>query len=78
MKGGACEIALNLKYDIYEKGLATVAYKFSNKVNFPVSKVGVKTKEWLAQELHKPLIKNLKKKIVVTVYCVLIPYLYLY
>ena len=58
MKGGACEIALNLKYDIYEKGLAMVAYKFSNKVNFPVSKVGVKIKEWLAQELHKPLIKK--------------------
>ena len=56
-------IAKKPKYDGYQRGLASMIYKFFDKkskgsgVNIPL-----KFNEQLAEELHKPTIRNLKKK----------------
>ena len=65
----AFNIAKNPKYDGYQRGLASVVYKFFDK-KFALladkSTAGgvVKSKhmlnQQLAEELHKPIIKNLK------------------
>ena len=54
-------IAKNPKYDEYQKGLASTAYKLFDKD----SKGGsvnneIKQNKQLAEELHKPIIKKLK------------------
>ena len=52
-------IAKNPKYDGYQRGLASMVYKFFDKkskdsgVNIPL-----KFNEQLAEELHKPTIRN--------------------
>ena len=50
MKDRAYGIAINPKYDRYQRGLATMVYNF-----FCV-------KEELVQELHKPVIKKFKRR----------------
>ena len=56
-------IAKNPKYDGYQRGLASVVYKFFDKkskgrgVNIPLE-----FNEQLAKELHKLIIRHLKKK----------------
>ena len=56
MKDGAYEIARNPKYDGYQRGLASMLYKFfDNKTGLRAS-----VNEVLAKELHKPLIKKFK------------------
>ena len=55
----AINIAENPKYDICQKGLASLIYNFFGKK----SKVGsanneIKQDEQLVAELHKPIIKN--------------------
>ena len=57
----AFNIAKNPKYDGYQKGL--MVYKFFDK-NSTGSSVNIEVKhnEQLAKELHKPIIRNLKKK----------------
>ena len=58
-------IAKNPKYDGYQRGLASMVYKFFDKkstgggVNIPLE-----FNEQLAKELRKPIIKNLKKRTV--------------
>ena len=47
-----------LKDRAYEIALASVAYKFFDKK----TKSGISVNEQLAEELHKPVIKNLKEK----------------
>ena len=51
------EIAINPKYDAYQRGLGSMMYKFVDK------KIGsgVNVNEVLAQELHKPVIKKFRK-----------------
>ena len=61
----AFNIAKNPKYDRYQRGLASMVYKFFDKK----SKVGgvnieVKHNKQLAKELHKPIIRNFKKRTV--------------
>ena len=58
LKGKAYEIAINSKYDGYQRGLASMVDKFSDK------KIGstASVNEELAQELRKPMIKKLKRR----------------
>ena len=63
LRNKAFNIAKNLKYDGYQRGLASMVYKFFDK---KTSGSGVnneiKQNEQLAEELHKPIIKKLKKE----------------
>ena len=59
------DIAKNPKYVGYQRGLASMVYNFLDKkskgggVNIPLD-----FNEQLAQELHKPIIRNFKKRTV--------------
>ena len=59
----AFNIAKNPKYDGYQRGLASMVYKFFDKrskgsgANIPLE-----FNEQLAEELHKTIIRNFKKK----------------
>ena len=62
----AFNIAKNPKYDGYPRGLASVVYKFFDKKS---GGSGVATNEirqnlQLAEELHKPIIRNFRKRTV--------------
>ena len=65
LRDKAFNIAKNPKYDGYQGGLASTLYKFLEKkskgsgVNIPLE-----FNEQLAEELHKPIIRNLKKRTV--------------
>ena len=58
-------IAKNPKYDGYQRGLGSMAYTFFDKKS-KGSSVAIKnefTQNWqLVNELHKPIIKKLKKR----------------
>ena len=71
----AFNVAKNTKYDGFQRGLASMVYKFFDKksTSIPdrsVSDSGVnieaKPSEQLSEELHKPIIRKFKKR---TVYC---------
>ena len=55
-------IAKNPKYDGYKKGLASFVYKFFDKRS---KGAGIKSipNQQLANELHKPIIRNFFKKV---------------
>ena len=56
-------IAKNHKYDGYQKGLASMVYKgFDKKSEGSGVNIEVKHNEQLAKELHKPIIRKLKKR----------------
>ena len=58
----AFKIASNPKYDGNQRGLASMVYKFFDKKS---SGSGITTNEFnyqFANELHKPVIKKLKKR----------------
>ena len=65
LRDKAFNIAKNPKYDGYQRGLASMVYKFFDKkskgsgVNIPLE-----FNEQLAKELHKPIIRNFKKRTV--------------
>ena len=52
LKNRAYEITINAKYNVYQRGLASMMYKIFNK------KIGswARVNEELSQELHKPVI----------------------
>ena len=52
------ENARNCKYDAYQKALASMAYKIFDKKTGS----GASVNEHLPKELHKPAIKNFKKR----------------
>ena len=62
LRDKAFNIAKNLKYDGYQTGLASMVYKFFEKkskgsgVNIPLE-----FNKQLAEELHKPIIREFKK-----------------
>ena len=67
----ALNIAKNPKFDGYQRGLASIVYKFFDKKSFPFTdksvsgkgvNIEVKYNEQLAEELHKPTVRKLKKK----------------
>ena len=55
------KIASNPKYDGYQRGLSSMVYKFFDKKS---KGSGIKSmpNQQLANELHKPIIKNIFKK----------------
>ena len=57
LKDKAFEIANNPKYDGYQRGLASMAYKFFDKKSIRSGiKNEIKENQQLANELHKPII----------------------
>ena len=66
LKDRAYEIVINLNYDVYQIGLASMVNKFFvTKTGLEViaaSKAGASVNEELAQELHKPVIKKFKRR----------------
>ena len=66
LRDKAFNIAKNPKYDGYQRGLASMVYKFFEKNSKGSGfNIEVKHNEQLAEELHKPIIRNLFK---ITVY----------
>ena len=65
LKNKALNIAKNLKYDGYQSGLASIIYNFFDKKS-KISGVNIEVKPSveLAEELHKPIISNFKKRTV--------------
>ena len=64
LRDKAFDIAKNPKYDGYQRGLASMVYKFSDKKSSSGSGVAnneIKQNLQLAEELHKPIIRNFKK-----------------
>ena len=65
----AFKIASNPKYDGYQRGLASMVYKFSDKKSKGAGiKNEIKENQQLANELHKPIIRKLKKRKVYSSY----------
>ena len=67
LRNRAFNIAKDPKYDVYQKGLASMVYKFFNKKSKGSGAKHVNTKltpqnQHLAEELHKPIIKNFEKR----------------
>ena len=58
MNNKGYEIAKNCKYNGYQRALASMVCKFSDKKTGS----GVSVNEQLAEELHKPVIKKLKRR----------------
>ena len=65
LRDKAFNIAKNPKYDGYQRGLASMVYKFFDKKSKGSGvNIEVKPSEQLAEELHKPIIRNFKKRTV--------------
>ena len=76
LKNSAYDIASNPKYDGYQRGLASMAYKFFGSKVVPLDKKTMSGKgnakpsslkrmennKILAEELHKPVIKKFNKR----------------
>ena len=61
----AFNIAKNPKYDRYQRGLASMVYKFFDKKSKGSGvNISLKFNEQLAEELHKPIIRKFKKRTV--------------
>ena len=61
LKDKALKIASNPKYDGYQRGLASMIYKFFDEKSSG-SGIANEPNYQLANELHKPIIKNFKKR----------------
>ena len=66
LKNKAFDIAKDPKYDGYQKGLASMVYKFFDKKSVGSGAKHVNTKitpqnRQLAEELHKPIIRKFEK-----------------
>ena len=57
LRGKAFEIAIDPKYDEYQRGLASMVYKFFDKKS-KGSGIINESNYQLANELHKPIIKK--------------------
>ena len=62
LRDKAFKIANNLKYDGYQRGLASTVYKFFNKKS---SRSGIANEPnyQLVNELHKPIIRKFRKSL---------------
>ena len=59
LKDKVFKIATNLKYDGYQRGLASMVYKFFDKKSKTTGiKNEIKENQLLANELHKPIIRK--------------------
>ena len=62
LRDKAFNIAKNRRYDGYQRGLASMIYKFfEKKSKGSGDNIGLKRSEQLAEELHKPIIRNFPK-----------------
>ena len=61
LRNKAFEIASDLKYDGYQRGLASMVYKFFNKKS-KGSGIINESNYQLANEVHKLIIKKIKKR----------------
>ena len=61
MRNKAFKIASDPKYDGYQRGLASMVYKFFDKKS-KGSGITNKSNYQLANELHKPIIKKFKRR----------------
>ena len=57
-------IAKSPKYDRYHRALASLVYKFFDKTSTGIGIANNEIKQQLAEELHKPIIRNFKKRTV--------------
>ena len=74
LRGKAFNIVKNPKYDGYQRGLASMVYKFFDKKSASlahksaagsgVANNEIKQNLQLAEELHEPIIRNFKKRTV--------------
>ena len=65
LKDKAFNILKNPKYDGYQRGFTSVVYKsFDKKCKGSGVNIEAKNNEKLAEELHKPIIRNVKKRTV--------------
>ena len=64
LRDKAFNISRNPKYDGHQRGLASMVYQFLVKKNPKGSgiKNEIKQNEQLTEELHKPIIRNFKKR----------------
>ena len=69
LKNKVFKIASDPKYDGYERGLASMVYKFFDKKSKGASiKNKIKENQQLANELHKPIVRKFKKRKVYSSY----------
>ena len=63
LRDKALNIAKNPKYDVYQRGLASMVYKFFDKKSKGggVANNEIKQNVQLAKELHEPISRNYKK-----------------
>ena len=66
LRDNAFNIAKNIKYDEYQRGLASMVYKFFDKksAGSGVANNEIKQNLQLVEESHKPIIRNFKKRTV--------------
>ena len=66
LRDKAFNIVKNPKYDGYQRGLASMVYKFFDKksTGSGIANNEIKQNLQLAEELHKPIIRNFKKRTV--------------
>ena len=65
LRDKALNIAKHPKYDGYQRRLASVIYKcFDRKSKGSGANITLESNEELAEELHKPITKNFKKRTV--------------
>ena len=62
LRDKAFKVASDQKYDGYQRGLASMAYKFFNKKSQGKGLANNKENIQLANELHKPIIKKFNKR----------------
>ena len=62
LRDKAFKIASDQKYDGYERGLASMVYKFFGKTSQGKGLANNKENVQLVNELHKPIIKNFNKR----------------
>ena len=67
LRNSAYDIASNPKCDGYQRGLASMVYKFFDSKVAPLDKKtmsgkGIRNNKILAEKLHKPVIKKLNKR----------------
>ena len=62
LKDKAFQIASNPKYDGYQRGLALMVFKFYDKKSASSSFKSMQNQLQLANKLHKPIIRKLKRR----------------
>ena len=62
LRDKAFQIASNPKYDRYQRGLASMVFKFYDKKSASSSFKSMQNQLQLANKLHKPIIRKLKRR----------------